>query len=216
MDGLSKIAPTFPIRRRPDWRAMPTGELVRRVRRRLRQYTFAEMAAGWVFSRSLTTHGITIASEGNPRPKVVNRGGEIHTENCQFYSGVRLEVGPGGRLEIGNGTYLNRNTLVHASKLVRIGADCQISWDVIIMDTDMHPVAGGSSREPIYIEDGAWIGCRAIIHKGVRIGRGAIIAAGAVVTQDVPPYTVFPDVPARQLRATGPLANAGVIRATPS
>jgi acetyltransferase-like isoleucine patch superfamily enzyme len=216
VDGLPNIAPTLPIRRRPDWRAMPTGELVKRVRRRLRRYSFSEMAVGWVFSRSLTSHGITIASEGYPRPKVINRGGEIHTQNCQFYSGVRLEVGPRGRLEIGNGTYLNRNTLVHASKLVQIGADCQVSWDVIIMDTDMHPVAGGASREPVYIEDGVWIGCRAIVLKGVRIGRGAIIAAGTVVTHDVPPYTVFAGVPARQPNAAGPLAKAEEIRPTPS
>jgi acetyltransferase-like isoleucine patch superfamily enzyme len=178
---------------------MPTGELVKRVQGRLQRYSFSEMAAGWIFSRNLTSHGITIASGGYPRPKVINRGGEIHTRNCQFYSGVRLEVGPGGRLEIGNGTYLNRNTLVHASTLVQIGTDCQVSWDVIIMDTDMHPVAGRESRQPVCIEDGVWIGCRAIILKGVRIGRGAIIAAGAVVTHDVPPYTVAAGVPARPL-----------------
>lgn len=44
---------------------------------------------------------------------------------------------------------------------------------------------------PIIVEDDVWIGARAIILKGVTIGRGSIIAAGAVVTKDVPPYTIY-------------------------
>jgi acetyltransferase-like isoleucine patch superfamily enzyme len=177
----------------------PWRELLQRARSRFARYSLGEMIAGWIFSRKLTRHGLTIVTDGRPWPKVVNRGGEIHTENCQFYSGVRLEVGPGGRLEIGNGTYLNRNTLVHASTHVRIGANCQVSWDVVIMDSDMHSIPGKQSEKAVFIEDDVWIGCRAIILKGVRIGRGAVIAAGSVVTKDVPPNTVFGGVPARFL-----------------
>lgn len=53
---------------------------------------------------------------------------------------------------------------------------------------------------PIVVEDDVWIGCGARVLKGVRIGRGAIVAAGAVVTQDVPPYAIVGGVPARVLR----------------
>lgn len=49
------------------------------------------------------------------------------------------------------------------------------------------------------IEPDAWIGCGAILMAGVRIGRGAIVAAGAVVTKDVPPYEIHGGVPARKL-----------------
>jgi acetyltransferase-like isoleucine patch superfamily enzyme len=49
------------------------------------------------------------------------------------------------------------------------------------------------------IEDDVWIGCRAIIMAGARIGRGAIVAAGAVVTKDVAPYTIVGGVPARRI-----------------
>jgi len=178
---------------------MTLREFIRRVRYRLSHFTLLELFSGWVFSRKLARHGIIVVSDGRPWPRVINRGGEVHTENCQFYSGVRLEVGPGGRIEIGNGTYLNRNTLVHASKLVRIGKDCKISWDVIIMDSDMHAITGGQSDKPVYIEDDVWIGCRVIVLKGVHIGRGAVIAAGSVVTKDVPPRTVIGGVPARVL-----------------
>jgi serine acetyltransferase len=50
------------------------------------------------------------------------------------------------------------------------------------------------------VEDDAWIGAGAILTDGVRVGRGAVVAAGAVVTQDVPPHTVAGGVPARVLR----------------
>ena len=49
------------------------------------------------------------------------------------------------------------------------------------------------------IEADAWIGCGAILMAGVRIGRGAIVAAGAVVTKDVPPYEIHGGVPARKI-----------------
>jgi acetyltransferase-like isoleucine patch superfamily enzyme len=186
---------------------MTFKEIIRRVRYRLLRYSLLELFAGWIFSRKLTRHGIVVVSEGRPWPRVVNRGGEIHTENCQFYSGVRLEVEEGGRIEIGNGTYLNRNTLVHASKLVRIGRTCKISWDVVIMDSDMHSIPGKESDKPVIIEDDAWIGCRVIILKGVHIGRGAVIAAGSVVTKDVPAGVVAGGVPARVLFVVNESAN---------
>ena len=104
-----------------------------------------------------------------------------------FFPGVRLEVGKGGRLSIGTGTYLNRDTEVVAWKEVAIGRDCMIGWDVLIMDTDQHPLPGrGLDNRPVRIGDGVWIGARATILKGVTIGDGAIVGACAVVTRDVP------------------------------
>ncbi len=121
--------------------------------------------------------------------------------NCHFYSGVRFEVGKQAILRIGKGTYLNRNTVVIANKLVDIGRDCRVSWDVVIMDSDLHAIPGEEySPKPVIIEDNVWIGCRCIILKGVRIGTGAIIAAGAVVTKDIPPHTVSGGVPAKVIR----------------
>ena len=155
---------------------------------------------GLWFSRKLTKHGIIVVSEGLPFPKVINRGGEIYAENCQFYSGVRMEVGEKAIIRIGKGTYLNRNTLVVANKLVDIGRNCRIAWDVVIMDTDSHPIYGREMEDkPVIIEDNVWIGCRSIILKGVHIGTGAIVAAGSVVTKDVSQHTVVGGVPARPI-----------------
>jgi acetyltransferase-like isoleucine patch superfamily enzyme len=86
---------------------------------------------------------------------------------------------------------------------VTIGRDCRIARDVIIMDTDQHEVPGHALLiEPVEIEDRVWIGARAIVLKGVRIGHDSVIAAGAVVTSDVPPRTVVGGVPARVLSST--------------
>lgn len=61
-------------------------------------------------------------------------------------------------------------------------------------------VEQGITADGIVVEDDVWIGASAIITDGVRIGRGAVVAAGAVVTQDVPPHTVVGGVPAKVLK----------------
>jgi acetyltransferase-like isoleucine patch superfamily enzyme len=175
----------------------PIGD---RIRQRLQKYSLLEHLKGLWFSRKFNQHGILVVTGGWPFPKVINEGGRLEAENCQFYSGVRMEIGPNAHIHIGNGTYINRNTLLVAEQEITIGQDCKISWDVVIMDTDQHPLnAPITIRKPVHIQDKAWIGCRSIILKGVTIGEGAVIAAGSVVTKDVPPYTIFGGTPARYI-----------------
>jgi acetyltransferase-like isoleucine patch superfamily enzyme len=179
----------------------------RRIVERLQRHSVWEHLLGLWIGRKITKHGILAVVPGLPLPKVLNRGGKIVIENIQLYPGVRLEVGREGVIRIGKGTYLNRNTVVVADTLVDIGRNCRISWDVVIMDTDQHKIVESvPMSKPIIIEENVWIGCRCIILKGVRIGSGAIIAAGAVVTKDIPPLTVAGGVPARvlyELNTTG-------------
>ncbi len=169
-----------------------------RVRLRLRRYTIREHLFGLWFSRKFTESGIIVATGGFPLPKLINEGGTVIAENCQFYSGVRLEVGRGATLRIGNGTYLNRNTVVVANRSVEIGHDCKISWDVVIMDSDQHSTPDGTGHDAaVTIGNNVWLGCRCIVLKGVHIGDGAVVAAGAVVTKDVPANSVVGGVPAK-------------------
>ena len=60
-------------------------------------------------------------------------------------------------------------------------------------------LAEGKSK-PIIIEDDAWLATRCMVLKGVTIGKGAVVAAGAVVTKDVPPYTMVAGVPAKAIK----------------
>ena len=165
---------------------------------RLHKYSIGQYVAGLWFSKKFNSNGHLVVSGGWPMPKVIHKGGELVAGNCQFYSGVRLEIGPRATLLIGNGTYLNRNTLVVCEDRVEIGENCKIAWDVIIMDSDLHPIDETPIvNKPVYIEDNVWIGCRSIILKGVTIGYGAVIAAGSVVTKNIPPRTVYGGSPAK-------------------
>jgi len=179
--------------------------ILRKVRARLHQAPLSAYIWGWVLRRKFTRGGLIIAMPGRPRPRVINHGGEIYAENCAFFPGVRLEVWKGGRIVIGGGTYLNRNTEVIAQQEVRIGRHCMIAWDVVIMDTDQHGIDGALPvAKPVVIGNYVWIGCRALILKGVQIGDHAVIGAGAIVTHDVPPGGVVTG-PATTLRGIRPL-----------
>jgi acetyltransferase-like isoleucine patch superfamily enzyme len=157
------------------------------VSERLRRYPLTSRLWGWWLARKFTEAGWLACAPGFPKPRVRNLGGRLEAGNCLFYPGVRLEVGAGGRLAIGTGTYLNRDTEVIAWKEVTIGRDCMIGWSVLIMDTDQHPLPGrGLDNRSVRIGDGVWIGARATVLKGVSIGDGAVIGAGTMVTKDVP------------------------------
>ncbi len=162
------------------------SDLFERATRRLRKAPLSSHLRGLLLRRKFTKARLLIV-KGRPGVKVFNRGGEIIVENCTFFSGVRIECFPGARIFIGNGTYFNRNAEIISASEVRIGENCAISWDVVIMDTDQHGVGNQPPvARPIIIGDRVWIGCRAIILKGVTIGDEAIIGAGSIVTKDVP------------------------------
>lgn len=118
---------------------------------------------------------------------------------------VRCELvsQPGGRIDIGDRVFINYGCSISAHSQVRIGHGCQIGQYVLIMDNDYHTPGDLQTMPepaPIEIGDEVWIGARAIVLKGVRIGSGAVIAAGSVVTRDVAAHSVVAGVPARPVR----------------
>jgi len=113
---------------------------------------------------------------------------------------VELCTGPGGTLEIGDGVRLNYGTSIAAERSVTLGNRVRVGPYVMIVDTDFHDSHARAVRPPalpVVIEDDVWIGAKASVLKGVRIGRGAIVGVGAVVTRDVAPFSVVAGVPAR-------------------
>lgn len=101
------------------------------------------------------------------------------------------------RLEIGNNTYLNGGT-IDCSYNISIGNDCAIADGVRIMDNSWHSMY--SSVEGVKIGNKVWLATNAMILPGVTIGNGAIVAAGAVVTKDVPAKCMVAGVPARVIK----------------
>lgn len=128
---------------------------------------------------------------------------------------------PEGSVVVGDRCYIGRSHIVCHTR-VSLGNDVVISWGVTIVDHNSHSVewryrkndildwAKGQKDwsnvhiSPVTIEDRVWIGFNAIILKGVTLGEGAIVAAGAVVTKDVPPYTVVAGNPAQVIRRLEP------------
>lgn len=113
---------------------------------------------------------------------------------------------------VGNDTALGVRPIIMAAKSqIVIGSKVMFGPEVAVVGgghntaevgrfmMDVHEKRPGDDLG-VVIEDDVWIGCRATILRGVRIGRGSIVAAGAVVTRDVPPYGIAAGVPARILK----------------
>ena len=111
----------------------------------------------------------------------------------------------GQMLSFGSGCHITGPLHVDLMASVRIGARVFLGYEVMLLTAD-HEVSmplqrcGPLVTGAIEIEDGAWIGSRAVILPGVRIGRGAVVAAGAIVTKDVSANTMVGGVPATLLR----------------
>lgn len=121
-----------------------------------------------------------------------------------MYEGACIVVMENACLEIGNNTYMNQSLIQCASK-IKIGDNCAIAGDVLIQDTDFHPLLDEHGDEktytkPITIGNKVWICAKATILKGVTIGDGAIVAAGAVVTKDVPTRCLVAGNPAKVIK----------------
>ena len=106
-----------------------------------------------------------------------------------------------GRIRIGNRCFINSGVILFSACEVTIDDDVALANEVYLMDSDSHGVEGRAVREePVRIGAGTWVGARSIILPGVTIGRRCLIAAGSVVSRDVPDDTLVAGNPARVVR----------------
>jgi len=144
------------------------------------------------------------------RPRVVNLGRlEIgsHVLLRSVNVPVELATGPAGTLRIGSGVRLNYGTSIAAESSVTLGDRVRVGPYVMIVDTDFHELNRRGRRpqaRPVVIEDDVWIGAKASVLKGVRVGRGSVIGVGSVVTRDVEPFSIMAGVPARRVGTIDP------------
>jgi len=110
-------------------------------------------------------------------------------------------------VKIGANLAINHEVFIIGLAGITIGDDVVLSARAMLIDVSLSPdgfdqtATRGYANRPIVIEDGAWIGAGAIILPGVTVGRRSIVAAGSVVTKDVPPLTIVGGNPARVIKA---------------
>lgn len=127
----------------------------------------------------------------------------MRTKSSNIRSGCTFR---GKNLVIENDVFLNHNVFIDSWEKVTIKENTAIAFDVLIC-TSSHKIgesakrAGISDRKPVNIGKGCWIGARATILPGVIIGDGCVIAAGAIVTKDCKPNTLYAGTPAREVKS---------------
>jgi acetyltransferase-like isoleucine patch superfamily enzyme len=126
-------------------------------------------------------------------------------DNCKVFASpypARITVAPGATIEMGDTAGINYGVEIYASKSIKLGDNAMIGDLATLYDTDFHRIEEGAEvrQGPIVLGDNVWIGRAAIVLPGVTIGDHSIVAAGAVVTKDVPPRVVVAGNPAKVVR----------------
>lgn len=146
-------------------------------------------------------------ADGTKKNIVIEKNAHIRGELQTF--------GHGGKIRIGQYSYVGPNTRIWSGRSIDIGNRVLVGPNCCIFDNDIHPldpelrhkqfvdiVTKGQpawvslNDKEVIIKDDAWIGCNVVILKGVTIGKGAIVGAGSVVTHDIPDYAIAHGNPA--------------------
>ncbi|WP_281258927.1 acyltransferase [Stenomitos frigidus] len=164
------------------------------------------------------SHNVSFATLPNNqivlRPNVslgdnVSLNSDGHDSKILLHEGVKLDRGVdlrahGGCIEIGQNTYIGPYGCLAGPGCIRIGRDCMIASHTGIyannhnFDDLTRPInVQGTTNQGIVIEDDCWLGTGVKVLDGVTIGKGCVIGAGAVVTKDMPPFSVAVGVPAK-------------------
>jgi tetrahydrodipicolinate N-acetyltransferase len=142
-----------------------------------------------------------IRAVGTPCALIMARDSRLTIHgNVVIMRGTRIIVGRGAHLEIGDQSYINYDSAVTCWDHIAIGSNCAISWNANLFDGNGHElIVDGVPRpltRPLHIGDHVWVGTGAIIMGGT-IGDGSVVAAGSVVTTDVPAKAIVAGNPAR-------------------
>jgi acetyltransferase-like isoleucine patch superfamily enzyme len=166
-----------------------------------------ELGAGSVLHPTAVVYNLGL-------PSNVRIGSDTHI------SGVLQVFADSGVIQIGSSCFLGDNSRIICADRVQIGDRVQIAHNCTIFDNDVHSlnaelrhreylsnITGGQRNltgiptKPVVIEDDVWIAAHCIILKGARIGAGAVIGAGSLVTGDIPPMVLAYGNPARVVRS---------------
>jgi maltose O-acetyltransferase len=156
-----------------------------------------------------TLAGLLPAYSAHRLRRWILRLGGWDIDRTTVLADVPVLAGPGRiqhRFSVGPDCFVNVDCHFELSDRITIGAHVAIGHEVMILTSThrMGPAerrAGPLVTRPVTLESGCWIGARAVILPGVTVGAGSVVAAGAVVTKDVPAGVMVGGVPASTLRA---------------
>ena len=126
------------------------------------------------------------------RIEAFSRGG---VGNTMFF-GENLNIGDFCHITSVESVVFGKNVLIGSSVFISDHDHGSASFE----DLSISPANRALESKPVIIEDNVWVGEKAIILKGVRVGSNSVVAAGSVVTKDVPPYSVVAGVPAKVIK----------------
>lgn len=131
------------------------------------------------------------------RKKLLKKCGVKIGTGSHLYSGFHIRNPKG--LKMGQKCSIGPKVLLDARKGLVLGNSVVVAYEAIIwtLHHDYNDLYFSPKGSPVFVGDYVWICSRSIILPGVRIGEGAIVASGAVVTKDVPPYAIVAGVPAK-------------------
>ncbi|MBV9979721.1 acyltransferase [Bradyrhizobium sp.] len=158
----------------------------------------------------------------HPRARIRNARGDsgkiVIGPNSQVLGDLST-FAHGGEIRIGEWCYIGEASRIWSAALIELGDRVLVSHSVNIFDSLTHPLHAAArhaqvkqifehghpqtlvlDENPVKIRDDAWIGAGAMILRGVTVGEGGIVAAGAVVTRDVPAYSIVAGNPAVLVR----------------
>ncbi len=168
----------------------------------------AELMAAPVYLRDVDKVGQGVRTLGRPRIENFGRmeigdGTLLRSVNVP----VELAAADGAELLIGRDVRLNYGVSIGVVRSVRIGDRVRVGPYVMIIDSEFHDLYDRDKRalpRPVVIDDDVWIGAKASVLPGVRIGKGSVVGTAAVVTSDVPAFTIVAGVPAREVKKLDP------------
>lgn len=144
------------------------------------------------------------------RPIIRNEGRLVIGDRTWFRSivaPIEITVAPGAEIQIGSDTHINSGTSICAYRSVRIGCRVEVAPYVSIYDTNFHDLYDRNASpepEPVTVEDDVWLCAKSSVLPGITVGRGAVVAAHALVIRDVEPFSVVSGVPAKVIRRLDP------------
>lgn len=161
-----------------------------------------EIAVGWIpgrvgnFVRGLA-YGLLIKAEGS---LYVEPGTNIRGLG-QLQCGKRVSLGRGTQLICRGGLTIGSHVMIAPGVRIITNGHVMDRTDQLMRDQGLY-------EKPVVIGDDVWIGANVVVLPGVRIGTGSVIAAGSIVTKDVPEYALMGGVPARLIRLRKPSLSA--------